>query len=150
MSPMFFSLLRRLNLKFETQVWSDSQKRFLTILQGCQMAHFHTKNSNFGIFWKVLGWNFLYVWRAFGIFCYIWYRVWPFCIGILLSFGAFSPFWCIVPKENLAILFYKHIVKYLFVPYKMSCYPGNSSSHLKKWQQIPDMVLSRSFFNSKL
>jgi hypothetical protein len=35
--------------------------------QGCQMDYFHTKHPNFGIFWKVLEYNFWYILRPFDI-----------------------------------------------------------------------------------
>jgi hypothetical protein len=59
-------------------------------------AHFQTKNTDLGKFWKVLQWKML----AF---------LWPFCLFngqmvyfmaiwyILGSFGNFSPFWYVVP-----------------------------------------------------
>jgi hypothetical protein len=57
-------------------------------LQGCQMAYFQTKNSNFGNFWKVLKWKmlgyFMTIWsfiRLLGIFMAIYY--------ILRSFGIY-------------------------------------------------------------
>jgi hypothetical protein len=34
--------------------------------QGCQMVYFKTKNSNLGIFWRVLEWT-MYILRPFGI-----------------------------------------------------------------------------------
>jgi hypothetical protein len=36
--------------------------------QSCQMAYFHTKSTNFGIFWKALEWkNFGFILWPFGI-----------------------------------------------------------------------------------
>jgi hypothetical protein len=69
-----------------------------TIVQGCQMVCFQTKNSDLGKFWRVLQWKilvyFIAIWsilRPFGIFCgnYI---------------GIFFPVWIFWTKKNLATL----------------------------------------------
>jgi hypothetical protein len=52
------------------------------------MVYFETKNVNFGIFGKVLGWKFLGSLRPFGIFIAIvvyFMAIWYFC-GRLVTF----------------------------------------------------------------
>jgi hypothetical protein len=66
--------------------------------QGCQMAHYLTKNPNLGKFWRVLEWKIVVhfmgignILRQFGIFyghmVMLWY------------FGIFSPLWYIVSRK---------------------------------------------------
>jgi hypothetical protein len=83
------------------------------MVQGCQMVYLHTKASNFGTFWKALGWkmlvHFMTIWYIFGHFVYfkaIWYISRPF--GIFMAIWSifwlfwhtyFSPFRFIVPRK---------------------------------------------------
>jgi hypothetical protein len=60
------------------------------------MVYLHTKASNFGTFWKALGWkmlvHFMTIWYIFGHFVYfkaIWYISRPF--GIFMA--IWSIFW---------------------------------------------------------
>jgi hypothetical protein len=64
--------------------------------QGCRMMY-HTKNTNFGIFWRPCNGNFCVNWSSFGTYIYlkvVWYIFWSiinYCgfLVVLLSFAMF-------------------------------------------------------------
>jgi hypothetical protein len=70
--------------------------------QGCQIIYFHSKATNFGIFWKAFEWkifgSILWTLRSFFVISkQFWYS--------LSSFGRFPSFWCMYSvKKNLAWL----------------------------------------------
>jgi hypothetical protein len=81
------------------------------------MVYFHNKNSNFGIFWRVLEWIMLkhseyftaiwYIIRPFGIyyghlvyFTAIWYILWPFGICNMRVFCISPPRFGILRQEK--------------------------------------------------
>jgi hypothetical protein len=92
---MFFSR-RPVRSKIFLQIFF-STGRSSTEEQGCQMVYFHTKNFNFGTFWRVLECKLLaYFYDHLEYFTTIWYILWPLgivCVHLVLiyRFGMFGP-----------------------------------------------------------
>jgi hypothetical protein len=60
-----------------------------SVLQGCQMVYFLTKNPNLGNFWRALNWK-----RS--IYCM---AIWNLILAICILYGIFSPFWYIESRK---------------------------------------------------
>jgi hypothetical protein len=93
----------RLFAQFVVITFLKHKSSRLPFSQGCQMAYFQTKNTDWGKFWRVLQWKMsvyyvhvVYFTASRYIFVTIWYILWLFCIFITILVKC--------TKKNLATL----------------------------------------------